>query len=260
MERTLSMLLKMNDNELLAWYDSMAFVSQSMAREAALEEFQQLTSLSEYPAFKAKYQGQFLFNDNLDEEDYQPYLAAGRFGYELILNADGNVIVDGAIVNYNYTSFEETMYYRVAHQTPSSADSLLTRISPETKTNQVYVQSGKKKFWAWAVRNGADIYIQVTAQKKNLFGWNDYKADYYFRCRMRPGYDLAANDPIYQVQSSNTFFNIGLGEVKATGRISCNTRLYLCTAPYLQYLVSAAYEAWSSGTGENNAAILSIKI
>lgn len=80
MERTLSMLLKMNDNELLAWYDSMAFVSQSMAREAALEEFQQLASLSEYPAFKAKYQGQFLFNDNLDEEDYQPYLAPDVLG------------------------------------------------------------------------------------------------------------------------------------------------------------------------------------
>lgn len=245
MERTLSMLLKMNDNELLAWYDSMAFVSQSMAREAALEEFQQLTSLSEYPAFKAKYQGQFLFNDNLDEEDYQPYLAAGRFGYELILNADGNVIVDGAIVNYNYTSFEETMYYRVAHQTPSSADSLLTRISPETKTNQVYVQSGKKKFWAWAVRNGADIYIQVTAQKKNLFGWNDYKTDYYFTFANR---DYNATISQNWKYLSPSLMGVSIGDGRWTGEISCNSILSLGTKANVFQMSIADLTVLSRGT------------
>lgn len=255
-ESTLSMLLQKDEAGLAAWYDSVGFVSQEMAREAALEEFRAMTSLDEYPAFKAKYQDRFLFNENLEEEDYQPYVAANRFAYEMILNADGNVMVGGKTVNYNYDSFEQTMYYRVAHEAAGPQ----TRISAETKTNQVYVQAGKKKFWAWAVRNGAEIYVQVTAQKKNMFGWNDYKADYSFRCRMRPGYVISATEPQYQVDGTNTFFTIGLGQVKATGRISCNTKLRLCSAPYLQYQVTAAYEAWSSGTGENTAQILSIDI
>lgn len=255
-EQTLSMLLKMDEATLSAWYDSIGFVSQEMAREIALAEFQAMTSLDEYPAFKAKYQKQFLFNDNLEEEDFQPYVAASRFAYEMILNADGNVLVGDQIKNYNYERFEQTMYYRVAHESTE----IQSRISPETKTNQVYVKSGKKKFWAWAVRNGAEVYVQVTAQKKNLFGWNDYKADYSFRCRMRPGYDKPYTDLSSQIDASQTFFAIGLGGVKSTGRISCNSRLHLCIAPHFQYTVSAAYEAWSSGTGENTAQILVINI
>lgn len=256
-EKTLSMLLGKDEQALIAWYDSIGFVSQEMAREAALEEFRSMNSLDEYPAFKAKYQGRFLFNDNLEEEDYQPYVAASRFAYEMILNADGDVIVGGQTVNYNYDSFEQTMYYRVAHA--AANENVMTRITQETKTNQVFVKTSKKKCWAWAVRNGADIYVQVTAQKKNIFGWNDYKAEYSFRCRQRIGYDKPYTE-LANPDISQTFFTIGLGQVITTGRISCNSKLKLCSAPLLQYKVTAGYEVWSSGTGEAAAQILAIEI
>ncbi|WP_298063018.1 DUF4848 domain-containing protein [uncultured Rikenella sp.] len=259
-ESTLSMLLQKDEASLAAWYDSVGFVSQEMAREAALEEFRAMTSLDEYPAFKAKYQDRFLFNDNLAEEDYQPYVAASRFAYEMILNADGNAIVGGKVVNYNYDRFEQTMYYRVAHEAGATSGEVQPRITPETKTNQVYVQAGKKKFWAWAVRNGSEVYVQVTAQKKNMFGWNDYKADYSFRCRMRIGYDKPYTDLSSNPDASQSFFTIGLGQVKSTGRISCNSKLPLCIASHPEYKVTAAYEAWSSGTGEGTAQILAIQI
>lgn len=254
-ESTLSILLQKDEAGLAAWYDSVGFVSQEMAREAALEEFRTMTSLDEYPAFKAKYQDRFLFNENLDEEDYQPYVAANRFAYEMILNADGNVMVDGKTVNYNYDSFEQTMYYRVAHEAAGPQ----TRISAETKTNQVYVQAGKKKFWAWAVRNGAEIYVQVTAQKKNMFGWNDYKADYSFKMERLIAPLNAGMGPSGQLDFTGAYFGNTLGKVTATGRVSCNSR-FLMVKTFETSTVTAMFRAWSSGTGEANSGLLDIYI
>lgn len=254
-ESTLSMLLQKDEAGLAAWYDSVGFVSQEMAREAALEEFRAMTSLDEYPAFKTKYQDRFLFNENLEEEDYQPYVAANRFAYEMILNADGNVMVGGKTVNYNYDSFEQTMYYRVAHEAAGPQ----TRISAETKTNQVYVQAGKKKFWAWAVRNGAEIYVQVTAQKKNMFGWNDYKADYSFKMERLIAPLNAGMGPSGQLDFTGAYFGNTLGKVTATGRVSCNSR-FLMVKTFETSTVTAMFRAWSSGTGEANSGLLDIYI
>lgn len=254
-ESTLSMLLQKDEAGLAAWYDSDGFVSQEMAREAALEEFRAMTSLDEYPAFKAKYQDRFLFNENLEEEDYQPYVAANRFAYEMILNADGNVMVGGKTVNYNYDSFEQTMYYRVAHEAAGPQ----TRISAETKTNQVYVQAGKKKFWAWAVRNGSEVYVQVTAQKKNMFGWNDYKADYSFKMERLIAPLNAGMGPSGQLDFTGAYFGNTVGKVTATGRVSCNSR-FLMVKTFETSTVTAMFRAWSSGTGEANSGLLDIYI
>lgn len=254
-ESTLSMLLQKDEAGLAAWYDSVGFVSQEMAREAALEEFRAMTSLDEYPAFKAKYQDRFLFNENLEEEDYQPYVAANRFAYEMILNADGNVMVGGKTVNYNYDSFEQTMYYRVAHEAAGPQ----TRISAETKTNQVYVQAGKKKFWAWAVRNGSEVYVQVTAQKKNMFGWNDYKADYSFKMERLIAPLNAGMGPSGQLDFTGAYFGNTVGKVTATGRVSCNSR-FLMVKTFETSTVTAMFRAWSSGTGEANSGLLDIYI
>lgn len=253
-ERTLSVLLQLDETSLAAWYDSVGFVSQEMAREAALEEFQAMESLDEYPAFKAKYAGQFLFNDNLDEEDYQPYVAASRFAYEMILNADGNAIVGGQVVNYNYERFEETMYYRVSH----ASEGLQPRISPETKTNQVYGIVGKKKFWAWAVRMGTDVYMQVTAQKKNLFGWNDYKANYCITMRKI----VTAEDPSQNVHigEAYAFYGYGRNEPYWTGRISCNTKFLINRTKSIDALVTGAYSVYTSGTGEEGEGFLIISL
>lgn len=252
-DSTLSMLLQKDEAGLAAWYDSVGFVSQEMAREAALEEFRAMRSLEEYPVFKAKYVGQFLFNDNLAEEDYQPYVAANRFAYEMILNADGNAIVGGRVVNYNYDRFEQTMYYRAAHEQPT------TKISAETKLNQVYVISGKKKFWAWAVRNGTEVYIQVTAQKKNMFGWNDYKADYSFRISSHIVSVENGMGPGSQLNFSGTYFGNTLNKITLTGRVSCNSR-FLMVKTFETTPVKARFVVWSSGTGEGNSGVLDIQI
>lgn len=221
-DSTLSMLLQKNEQELAAWYDSTGFVLQELAREAALQEFRAMESLEEYPAFKAKYQGQFLFNDNLEEEDFQPYVAASRFAYEMILDAEGNAIVDGQVKNYNFDRFEQTMYYRVAHAGVSEAGSM-TKISPETKTNQVYVLTKKKKCWAWAWITGADVYIQVTAQKKNIFGWNDYKTSYYFTFANR---DYKETRTLNWSYLNSTLAGGVIGDRRWTGEISCNSRFW----------------------------------
>lgn len=242
-EKTLSMLLGKDEQALAAWYDSLGFVSQEMAREAALEEFRSMSSLDEYPAFKAKYQGRFLFNDNLEEEDYQPYVAANRFAYEMILNADGDVIVGGQTVNYNYDSFEQTMYYRVA-QAAGNGD-VTTRITQETKTNQVFIKTKKKKCWAWAYLVNDIVYIQVTAQKKNLFGWNDYKADYYFTFANRDYRETLAQNWKY-INSALAGEMIGQGNW--TGRVSCNWKTEWGRKADMSQLSIADLTVMSSGT------------
>lgn len=240
-ESTLSMLLQKDEASLAAWYDSVGFVSQEMAREAALEEFRAMTSLDEYPAFKAKYQDRFLFNENLEEEDYQPYVAANRFAYEMILNADGNVMVGGKTVNYNYDSFEQTMYYRVAHEAAGPQ----TRISAETKTNQVYVKTKKKKFWAWAWLTGNEVYIQVTAQKKNIFGWNDYKTSYYFTFANR---DYNATFPLNWIYLNSVLAGSAIGQGNWTGTISCNSKYHWGTKADLSQLSISDLTVKSQGT------------
>lgn len=242
-EKTLSMLLGKDEQALAAWYDSLGFVSQEMAREAALEEFRSMSSLDEYPAFKAKYQGRFLFNDNLEEEDYQPYVAANRFAYEMILNADGDVIVGGQTVNYNYDSFEQTMYYRVAHA--AANEDVMTRITQETKTNQVFVKTSKKKCWAWAYLVNDIVYIQVTAQKKNLFGWNDYKAEYYFTFANRDYNETLTQNWKY---ISSTVAGETIGQGIWTDRISCNSKFEFGRKADMSKLSIADLTVMSSGT------------
>lgn len=257
-EYTLSILLKMDKTELSSWYSSIGFVSQEMAREAALQEFLSMTSMDEYPAFKAKYTGQFLFNNNLEEEDFQPYIAANRFAYEMILNADGNVIVGGKVVNYNYDSFEQTMYYRVAHNSETVSDGVQPLISEETKTNQVYGKVGKKKFWAWTVRMGTDLYMQVTAQKKNVFGWNDYKAEYCITLRQM----LSAVDASQNVllEDAYAFYPYGRNQPYWTDRISCNTRFLIHRTKSAGAIVTGAYSVYTSGTGEEGEGYLVIEL
>lgn len=240
-ESTLSMLLQKDEAGLAAWYDSVGFVSQEMAREAALEEFRTMTSLDEYPAFKAKYQDRFLFNENLEEEDYQPYVAANRFAYEMILNADGNVMVGGKTVNYNYDSFEQTMYYRVAHEAAGPQ----TRISAETKTNQVYVKTKKKKCWAWAYLADNMVYIQVTAQKKNIFGWNDYKTEYCFSLAVR---NLEATRQLNWSYLDSGLAGTEIGEERWTPKTSCNTRTHWGTKADMSQLSISDLTVKSTGT------------
>lgn len=90
-ESTLSMLLKMDETQLAAWYDLIGFVSQETVYNKALDEMENMVSDVAYPALKAKYQDILLFND-VDVKDKTPYMPTQQVGYSLILNTSGSVL------------------------------------------------------------------------------------------------------------------------------------------------------------------------
>lgn len=187
-ESTLSMLLKMDETQLAAWYDSIGFVLQETVYNKALDEMENMVSDVAYPALKAKYQDILLFND-VDVKDKTPYLPTQQVGYSLILNTSGFVLIGNEIKNYNYGSFRETKYYRST--LPQTKD-----YDKDENVNYLYVHEGDRKFWAEAGRANDVVFIEFTARKTTIVGWNTYKTKYCTRL-------TSANDDAYAWKSLN---------------------------------------------------------
>ncbi len=229
-EQTLSMLLKMDEATLSAWYDSIGFVSQESVYEQALNELDGLESETAYLSYREKYQNVFLFN-SFDEEDTMPYLPNKQVGYSLILNPNGNVLVDNQVMNCNYTSFAETKYYQSTLPQSKSYDKT-------ENINYLYVHDGKRKFWAEAGRANDVVFIEFTAHKTTIVGWNKYKTKYGTRLN-------SANDDEYAWKSLNSDkISATVGQELWTGEIKSHTRVQIGVQNKLLFSVGATTAYW----------------
>lgn len=183
-EATVLRLMKSSLEEQIAWCQENNIVSQCMLYDQAideLEKIQELRDTTEYYHFKEKYSPYFLFNEN-DVYDLNPYIPSNDLGNNLVCNINGDVKIDGEVVNFNdLTSFEETTYGKyleeVVHGRSKPGDLV------EEKTNYLQiVEGGDRKMWAEAQRKYGEVYIKLSAHKKGwLGGWNNYKTTYFIK-------------------------------------------------------------------------------
>lgn len=177
MEFQIADLIAMEPTTSKAWYANKGFVSQADVYNIAIAELNAINTIDEAKAFKQKYSEIFMFNDNInDDELYNPYIPSDHFGYSLVCNKYGDVIINGEVKNFNnLTSVQQTSTYKMSHMPSTRAGLEIVK-----RDNYLYVYNGQgNKFWAEAKRDARDnIYIEYTAQRRRSFGWNHYSERY----------------------------------------------------------------------------------
>lgn len=177
-EIAIDQLLRMSSKERRNWYESKdpQFISQEEIFQIAIDEQELLKDFEQANLFRAKYEPIFMFNDDpADEELYNPYIPSDMFGFNHICNKDGNVMIAGEVKNFNnLTSVKETFYYQKEQEVGTKADI-------EESLNSLYIRHDKRKMWASSHRYMMNVYVLLRAHKKNVFGWNQYRTEYYFK-------------------------------------------------------------------------------
>lgn len=177
------MLLGKNIEEQKEWCKSLGFTSQAILFNEAEEELEELTELNSfeefrprYDQFKEEYSKYFLFNNNEKDMDLSFYLPSNAFGYSMVCNPDGNVMVAGVVKNFNnLNSYTETQYYKAEQEARMNTRSI------EESLNRVYIKHDKRKMWATAERYMLHVHMNLRAHKKTMFGWNSYSTEYHIR-------------------------------------------------------------------------------
>lgn len=251
MESQINELCQMQPEELNMWYATHSFVSQYEALYKAAEEIDMATSLSEAEAIKAKYSAYFLYNNNPeDEELFNPYLPNENTRYAYVCNINGEVVINGEIVNFNtIKNVEDTKEYRITH------NPIAIKAEEEepnvTKPNYLKRTVDKHKFWAEGGLDSNEVVtIEYTAHKKGLFGWNKCKMSYFFRIsRTDFGWESYSPEILYYFDSGENGLwtaEFPSHTVRPFGRLK-----YHQTANAWIYI-------YSKGTGEAGAGTLQL--
>lgn len=264
LDSTVNELLSLDQTGRQAWYDSIGFVSQESLWNQALEELDQIQDVESLAAFRQKHKSTFLFND-YTEDDLMPYLPCNKPAYSLVLNVNGQVIVADTLRNCNFDDFSQTTYY-ASQQAFYAAESGMTKGKTEV-ANSLYVESGKRKFWAESFRSAGAIWIKFTAQKKNMFGWNHYRESY---CSRLDGYTDDVSTWVREnTQELSNRYNrnpVWVGDLKAGHDVQVGVQqvLNVIVSPgsYRQYYsaVSRDYYIYSGDVGQANGGSLRIRI
>ena len=108
----------MDEESRVQWYNDHNFESQHTAMYRIIEEFEQAQSYEEALQMKEVYSQYFLFNNDPSEEElFNPYLPTSKSEYAFVCNIEGNVIINGEVVNYNTISNVcETAEYKLTHR------------------------------------------------------------------------------------------------------------------------------------------------
>lgn len=262
LDSTLNLLLMKDETQLNAWYDSVGFVSQEALWNEALAEFDQLTSADQLPGYKAKYSSVFLFDDEADD-DWQPYLPANKPAYSFILNRSGDVIVGDMVLNFNYTDFKQTVYYR--SREAYYASKMGTKATT-TVPNMLYVELQDRKFWAESFRSWYCVWIRFTAQKRGFMSWNHYRESYNTQL-----IEVIQDTPegwthinTEEVSSINNRGPVWVGPLNAGHEVSIGT---VCKVPNYQGSgidfypdVDRKYYIYTADVGSSNGGVLHLNL
>lgn len=169
LQHTIIALLGMTESERNQWYANHNFTSLDQFYTQALDECSSFTFFEQYKVLRSKYSPYFIFNDEASE-DLMPYLKTSETLHKVVLNKDGEVIINNKTVNYNnLTSYSQTLFATQYIQTKGI----------EQKDNFLKISNDKRIMWAEVKTIGNFVYIVLTAQVKSFWGWNNYKESYH---------------------------------------------------------------------------------
>ncbi len=176
LNKTVESLLALDSVNLVAWYSQYPnFTSLNQLYNKANYEFAVLVNsnvrdVNIAERIKNKYTPYLLFNDNPNDNAlYCPVIPSEFPGRPLISNKNGDVLVNGKVMNLNdVKSVQETSNYK---------ESCLTRVyDVHTRRNWLFMQNSDRMMSARSYRyNAANlVYIEVVSKKDTWLGWVHY--------------------------------------------------------------------------------------
>lgn len=245
MRNQVELLRTMDETSRKNWYNSHNFESQYDAMFRVIDELEQASSYEEAMQIKEAYSQYFLFNDNPSEEElFNPYLPTTRSEYAFVCNIEGNVIINGEVVNYNTISNVcETAEYDLTHRD--------TRIVDE-QINYLYSEVGDRKFWAEGRLSSTEVVgIEFTARKKvAVLGWVKYRTVYSVSGNIKNN-NWESFSPSFQY-----YFDLG-GREMLTQELACGTIVEVGRLAFRKTATMTLF-IFSRGTGEEGMGALNL--
>lgn len=235
----------MDEESRVQWYNDHNFESQHTAMYRIIEEFEQAQSYEEALQMKEVYSQYFLFNNDPSEEElFNPYLPTSKSEYAFVCNIEGNVIINGEVVNYNTISNVcETAEYKLTHRD--------TRIVEE-QLNYLYSEVGDRKFWAEGRLSSTEVVgIEFTARKKvAVLGWVKYRTVYSVSGNIKNN-NWESFSPDFQY-----YFDLG-GRELLTQELACGTIVEVGRLAFRKTATMTLF-IFSRGTGEEGMGALNL--
>ncbi|MDR2887964.1 MAG: DUF4848 domain-containing protein, partial [Bacteroidales bacterium] len=182
MHKTISELMFMDEAKRAEWYKAQGgFESQETFMWQVVDELTAAKTVEEVRSIQNRYSNFFIWNNNAADEDMNPYIPSGKYGYSYVCNRNGEVLIAGEVCNFNNAkTLEETWQYRWFDSFREQAQ---TRASINEWTNHLYVSNdSSRRFWLKAgvhpfQRNHV---LDHYAEKKVVF-WIKYSTEYYIK-------------------------------------------------------------------------------
>lgn len=262
---TLNRLINSSQNQKEKFLDSLSFQSQFTSLNLADLELNNICETDNkeafkknYLAFKQKYENVFMFN-NLDIYDLSPYSKLINSENELFANEQGIFFIGDSLVKCNeFTSFEN--YY-------NSQVSFTKGASTAFDQNHAWSEQGKRKVGLYiSLASDRSIYVQFTAQKKNMFGWVRYSTEYYAKFNISPAWphfelfecrDFGFAQDRF-VPKNNVDFQISTIELGGNTTVKLGRALLNGAPAPISPTVTGKMEVWSRGIDYNNRGLASI--
>lgn len=255
--KTFMDLISMNEDDREQWFaDKTDFVSQAQAANTVSLQLIKCKTIEEIINLRDQYTDLFVFNNDIASDDYTPHPKADELGYSMIVNAYGNVIIGGKVVNFNsITSYDQSWIGKIEKQAATKGQ--------EKRTNYVHIWTDSRKMWVEAFdlqehfMNGnpgeRKLILRSDAQKKVCFifcAWHSYTNDFWYRKASTRFTGITLTG----IFSSNDFIFGNKVMVKAGANHNRVVQLGVITGSN----ITATLSVFTQGVGESNQTTLNI--
>lgn len=254
MQDTIYKLADLSYEDREAWY-SQTFTSLEKARNKVTKQFESVRTKKEAMSLREMYRNLFVFNYDIVEEDYYPYMPTNEFCYPWVANAYGNVMIDNAVVNLNdVTKYEDTWIAQGMKEHVNIALTKSQENGTSGGTNFVHSWTKDRKMWVHAHLEGNRIMFRFGAHKRIMGNWwNSYSNP--FRLSRAP------NDPITSnLAVIDRYSNVLKGETVYTEEFRDGRVDQFGIKGNTGQNARIALRIYSNGVGASNAGILRVSL
>lgn len=255
-DATVDSLSKMDKNQQIAFLSNYGVKSYKDFYTEANKELDQIIDSASsqadfdalYKSYKAKYQGQFLFND-LNPEYLSPISKLKDSGIQRVVNISGKYMIGNKICKASmysdmkeYSSEKKAIMFDFKEQLNG-----MQKTTPSTTANRGYVKTSNRKGIVVFDYSNGELYATFTAQKKVFWGWQAYDTLFHLQYSLnKPFCERSIGTPVPADQiimySTTTDDN---GEKYSLGFFVANSDLTGITG---------TFTFWTRGVAQTDAA------
>jgi hypothetical protein len=205
-DATVDSLSKMDKNQQIAFLSNYGVKSYKDFYTEANKELDQIIDSASsqadfdarYKSYKAKYQGQFLFND-VNPEYLSPISKLKDSGIQRVVNISGKYMIGNKICKASmysdmkeYSSEKKAIMFDFKEQLNG-----MQKTTASKDSNYAYLKTSNRKGIIVFDYSKGQLFVTFTAQKKVFWGWQAYDTLFYLQYSLnKPFCERAIGTPV----------------------------------------------------------------